>query len=137
MSLLTHTEEEFAIVRWFHNNKELSVGRKRNQRLKITTAGTMHFLCLERCTPADSGVYTAKTNCDETTCEVAIAGKGLLHIVSLLILPEYPYRFSSGLPIKTVVHEDMRAEFEVETVEEEAAVRWFSNDTELIPEHNR
>lgn len=75
MSLLAGTEEEFAIIRWFHNNKELSVGRKRNQRLKITTAGTMHFFCLERCTPADSGVYTAKTNCDETTCEVAVAGK--------------------------------------------------------------
>jgi hypothetical protein len=36
-----------------------------------------------------------------------------------------------------VVNEDNRAVFEVETEEEDAVVRWFSNDIEIVPEHNR
>ena len=74
ISLVAHTEEEFAIVKWFHNNKELVVERKRNQRLKLNTNRTLHIFCLEKSTVADSGIYTARTNSDQTSCEVLIEG---------------------------------------------------------------
>ena len=74
ISLMARTEEEFAIVRWFHNDKELVMERKRNQRLKLNTSGTLHLFCLERSTVADAGIYTARTNADQTSCEVFIEG---------------------------------------------------------------
>ena len=33
LSLLVHTEEQFAIVKWFRDGKELLVERKRGNRL--------------------------------------------------------------------------------------------------------
>jgi hypothetical protein len=32
LSLLARTEEQFAIIRWYRGDKELTVERKRNQR---------------------------------------------------------------------------------------------------------
>ena len=87
ISLMARTEEEFAIVRWFHNDKELVVERKRNQRLKLNTSGTLHLFCLERSTVADSGIYTASTNSDQTSCEVFIEG--------LFLVFTYPQTYSS------------------------------------------
>ena len=78
LSLMARTEEEFAIVRWFHNDKELVVERKRNQRLKLNTNGMLHQFCLERSTVADAGIYTARTNADQTSCEVFIEGVFLM-----------------------------------------------------------
>ena len=80
LSLMARTEEEFAIVRWFHNDKELVVERKRNQRMKLNTSGTLHLFCLERSKVADSGTYTARTNSDQTSCEVFIEGDCVLSI---------------------------------------------------------
>ena len=50
---------------------------------------------------------------------------------------EFPFRFRVRLPPETIVKEDCRAVFDVETEEEDAVVRWFSNDVEIHPEHNR
>ena len=83
ISLMARTEEEFAIVRWFHNNKELVVERKRNQRLKLNTSGTLHLFCLEKSTVADAGTYTARTNADQTSCEVFIEGVFLFFTVHI------------------------------------------------------
>ena len=82
ISLMARTEEEFAIVKWFHNDKELVVERKRNQRLKLNTSGTLHLFCLEKSTMADAGTYTARTNADQTSCEVFI--EGLFHVFTIL-----------------------------------------------------
>ena len=41
------------------------------------------------------------------------------------------------LPPQTEVNEGGRAEFEVEVEEEEADVRWFSDDVEIHPEKSR
>ena len=55
----------------------------------------------------------------------------------LTICLEYPYRFQWRLPPQTEVNEGGRVEFEVEVEEEEAEVRWFSDDVELHLEKSR
>ena len=59
------------------------------------------------------------------------------HISRLTIFLEYPYRFQWRLPPQTEVNEGGRCEFEVEVEEEEAEVRWFSDDVEIHPEKSR
>ena len=58
-------------------------------------------------------------------------------VLKLVVLTEYPYRLQWRLPPQTEVNEGGRAEFEVEVEEEEADVRWFSDDVEIHPEKSR
>ena len=68
------TEENFANVKWYKDDEEIKVIRKRNQRLKLLTKDCHHILLIEKCIGSDRGIYSASTNTETTKCLVNISG---------------------------------------------------------------
>jgi len=121
--LQTTTQETFASVKWLKNGQELTDDTKRNQRVKCLVREGLHCLAIDRCASTDQGVYTARTNMEDTSCNVQIK--------------EFQHRFTTSLEQRAIVLEDGRVTFELEVEDEEAEVKWLCNDIEIKAEQSR
>ena len=135
------TQEDFATVRWFKDGEEVKNVRKRNQRLKTLSTECQHILAIEKCLTSDAGTYRAETNTQVTTATVSVVGEAHTdqynQLGYLVILSEFPHYFKHKLPQVSTVTEDAKIELEVSVEDENAAVTWFHDDTELLPEKSR
>ena len=61
-------------------------------RVKLLVREGLHCLAIDRCAPADQGVYTAKTNKEESSCDVQITGN---FVVKLIFLTNNIFRIST------------------------------------------
>ena len=68
------TEENFANVKWYKDDEELKMTRKRNQRLKIVSKDCHHILVIEKCVGSDRGTYSVATNTETTVTSVNVSG---------------------------------------------------------------
>ena len=75
LALQVTTQETFATVKWFKDDEEIKITRKRNPRLKIVTQDCHHILAIEKCIGSDRGQYSVATNTETTTCAVNVSGK--------------------------------------------------------------
>lgn len=75
LALQVTTQESFATVKWFKDDEEIKITRKRNPRLKIVTQDCHHILAIEKCIGSDRGQYSVATNTETTTCAVNVSGK--------------------------------------------------------------
>ena len=123
LALQVHTQEPFASVKWFKDNEEIKMTRKRNQRLKIVSQDTYHILAIEKCIGSDRGEYSVSTNTETSNCTVSIK--------------EYPHKFIKGFEDTTIVTEGNKLELEVSVEDENAEVKWFLEDNEIKPEKSR
>ena len=75
LALQVVTQEPFASVKWFKDNEEIKMTRKRNQRLKTVSQDTHHILAIEKCIGSDRGEYSVSTNTETSNCTVNIKGR--------------------------------------------------------------
>ena len=123
LALEVITEESFATVKWFKDNEELKISRKRNQRMKILSKDCHHILVLEKCQLNDRGCYSVSTNTETSSCHVNIT--------------EFPYRIVEKPPETVIVTEDGKAELELLVEDENAEVLWYHDGQEIKTEKSR
>ena len=75
LALEVITEEDFASIKWYKDEEEIKITRKRNQRLKILSKDCHHILAIEKCVGSDRGVYKVSTNTETSVCDVNVTGK--------------------------------------------------------------
>ena len=86
LALEVITEEDFANVKWFKDEEEIKITRKRNQRLKILSKDCHHILAIEKCIGSDRGVYKVLTNTQTSVCDVNVTGNLAYFMMNKAIL---------------------------------------------------
>ena len=123
LALEVITEESFATVKWFKDDEEIKITRKRNQRMKLMSKECHHLLLIEKCLPSDTGRYSVSTNTETSSTDVSVA--------------EFPYRFTEKLQDTVIVTEDGKVELNVTVDDESAEVVWLHDGVEMKPEKSR
>ena len=123
LALEVITEESFATVKWFKDDEEIKITRKRNQRMKLMSKECHHLLLIEKCLPSDTGCYSVSTNTETSSTDVSVA--------------EFPYRFTEKMQDTVIVTEDGKVELNVTVDDESAEVVWLHDGVEMKPEKSR
>ena len=123
LALEVITEESFATVKWFKDDEEIKITRKRNQRMKLMSKECHHLLLIEKCLPSDTGCYSVSTNTETSSTDVSVA--------------EFPYTFTEKLQDTVIVTEDGKVELNVTVDDESAEVVWLHDGVEMKPEKSR